>query len=217
MSFWQNFFDEIYLINLDKRLDRYKESLRQLESCETNFKRISAIEDNESGARGLRDTMLLIFNEALKNNYKNILVFEDDVEFVVEPFWVGETIKAVVEELPENYFICYLGGQPTGGFRDYYSAHLLPVNKYFATHAVMYSQQGIKEIMARGLGYPIDNWLVDNIQTEGNCYCVHPMLASQRPDMSDIGKTFINWKPFMDTRHNQQINELNQRLYANKR
>lgn len=218
MLSWQYFFDEIYLINLDKRHDRYMASLRQLDDYGINFKRIAAVEDTESGARGLRDTMLLIFNESLEKNHSNILVLEDDFEFIKEVIWVDEVMNAVVKELPENYLLAYMGGQPTGGFQSYYSAHLLPVFKYFATQSVIYSRQAIKEIMlTREMGYPIDNWLVDNIQTLGNCYAINPMLCSQRPCKSDIGGTFIDWRPFMDMRHEQQIAELNNRLNANIR
>lgn len=212
MLSWHNFFDEIYLINLDKRHDRYLNSVRQFDDFGINFKRISAIED-EQGAKGLRDTMLLIFQEVQEHNYSNILVFEDDFLFIKEKLWIDEVMNAVVNELPPSYLLCYLGGQPTQGFPSYYSAHLLPVKGYFATHAVMYSRQGVNEIMAKQMDYPIDNWLVKEIQEGvGNCYCIHPMICTQKPDYSDIGKAYIDWRPFMDTRHEQKIAELNFKL-----
>jgi len=207
---WINFFSKIYLVNLAKRRDRLFETAEHLEKYEIPFSLFTAIEKPD-GAEGLRDTMNLIFDEAIENNYPNILVLEDDCEFIKEKIWVDETMNGVVEQLPENYLLCYLGGQATGGYSGFYSGNLLPVTKYFATHAVMYSLQGIKEIKARNLGYPIDNWLVDNIQTQGRCYGIHPLLASQRAGYSDIGKAEINWFPFIVPRHEQKINELNAR------
>lgn len=212
MLSWQYFFDQIYLINLDKRHDRYLHSVRQFDDYGIDFKRVAAIHDEESGARGLRDTMLEVFEDAAKKDYNNILVLEDDFVFVKEPQRFHEVMNAAVLELPPNYRLFYLGGQPTAGFSNYYSSHLLPAVKYFATHAVAYSRQVIKEILLKEFDYPIDNWIVANIQTLGNCYCVHPMLASQRPDMSDIGKTFIDWRMFMDARHQQKVNELNNKI-----
>jgi hypothetical protein len=186
--------------------------VRQLDDYNINFKRISAIED-EQGARGLRDTMLHIFNEAIDNNYAHILVLEDDFLFVKEKLWVDEVMSNVVKELPENYLLCYLGGQSTIPFSNYYSGYLIEVKGYFATHSVIYSRQGIKEIMTRGLGYPIDNWLVREIQESiGHCYCVHPLLCGQRPDYSDIGKANIDWTPFIQMRHETRIAELNDKL-----
>lgn len=209
---WLRFFDNIYLINLSHRSDRLLASAELLENYEIPYTRVNAIHDQEQGARGLRDTMVKIFDDALLNNYDNILVFEDDITFVLEKPQVYDTMNKVVEQLPPNYFMCYLGGQPTAGFPNFYSNNLLPAIQFFATHAVMYSKQGIKEIMAREMGYPIDNWMVQHIQTQGNCYCTNPMLASQRPDKSDIGGQFIDWRPFMDTRFSQKLNELHTKV-----
>lgn len=202
---WTDFFGQIYLINLDKRLDRLSESLSQLDEYNIPFKRISAIEDKESGARGLRDTMLLIFNEAIENNYESILVLEDDFQFVENPnSFMGEVVK----QLPENWHMVLLGCQPTTGFHYRKSANLLNLQKAYATHSVAYSKQCIKEIMAREMGYPIDNWLCDEIQVMGQTYCTYPFLCTQRPGHSDIGKTYIDWRPFMDGRYNQKLAEM---------
>lgn len=207
---WTDFFNNIYLINLAKRTDRLLQAVQHLDEYQVPYSLITAIE-KPNGAEGLRDTMNLVFEDAIKNDYSNILVLEDDVLFVKEKYWVDETMKNVIAQIPENYWCCYLGGQPTAGYSNFYSTNLLPVIKYFATHAVMYSIQGIKEIITRGIGYPIDNWLVSEIQTKGHCYAVHPLLASQRPGVSDIGGQFIDWNPFIQIRHEQKINELHGR------
>lgn len=211
IQMWTYFFDQIYLINLSHRTDRLLDTTEQFELYEIPYKRVEAVYNDQQGAEGLRDTMLKIFQDATDNNYERILVFEDDVQFVVEKAIVDATMQGVLEQLPDNFLLLYLGGQPTAGFSNFYTANLLPAIKYFATHAVAYSRQAIKEIMARGMGFPIDNWLVDNIQTLGNCYTVHPLIASQRPGMSDIGKTFIDWRAFIEARHEQKINELQAR------
>lgn len=202
---WTDLIGQIYLINLDKRMDRLSESLSQFEEYEIPFKRIAAIEDKESGARGLRDTMLLIFNEAIEKDYESILVLEDDFQFVENPnSFMGEVIK----QLPENWHMVLLGCQPTTGFHYRQSDNLLNLQKAYATHSVLYSKQCIKEIMTRGMGYPIDNWLCDEIQVLGQTYCTYPFLCTQRPGHSDIGKTYIDWRPFMDGRYNQKLAEM---------
>jgi GR25 family glycosyltransferase involved in LPS biosynthesis len=205
---WIDVLDKIYLINLTKREDRLLQATQDFEEYQIPFSRVTAIEDTEQGARGLRDTMLLIFKEAVEKNYQNILIFEDDVKFVVEPFWFHDTMDRVVAQLPEHYHLCFLGGQASHRFSRFQSPNLLPVIKYFSTHAVMYSLQGMKEILARNLGYPIDNWYVDEIQPMNNCYCVHPLLCSQYAGHSDIGHNFIDWHPFIVPRHAQKIAEM---------
>lgn len=208
---WLDFVDQIYLLNLQKRTDRLLESAKILEEYQISYKIFTAIEKS-NGAEGLRDSMLLLFREALENNYKNILVFEDDFLPVCEPFWLHDTLDKAVQQLPENYHIFFLGGQPSAGFSSRYSANLFPAIKYFSTHSVIYSQQGIKEIMGRELGYPIDNWLVDNIEIIGHCYAVNPLLCTQRSGYSDIGKNEINWDLFITPAYKRKISELDNRI-----
>ena len=209
---WIDFFDEIYVLNLEKREDRLLEITSHFEEYQIPFKRVSAVEDS-NGARGLRDTMVNMFNEAIKKDYENILIFEDDAQFVVGKELVDDTMNKVVTQLPSNYLMCFLGGQPTGGFNSFYSENLLPVVKYFSTHSVAYSKQGIKEIMARNFDYPIDNWYVSDIQSLGNCYAIDPLLCTQRGGFSDIGHNEINWTPFIVPKHQQEINKLKSRAW----
>lgn len=209
-TMWTNFFDKIYLVNLAKRVDRLLESAEILEKYQIPFQIFTATEDGV-GARGLRDTMNLLFDDALYNRYQNILVFEDDVRMVEEPPIFNLIMDKAVSQLPPNYHLFYLGGQPTGGYSYRYATNLLPALKYFATQSVAYSEQGMKEIKGRGLGYPIDNWLVDEIQVLGHCFAVDPLLCSQRKGFSDIGQNEIDWNPFIVAKHQQKIAEMNSR------
>lgn len=207
---WTDSIGQIYLLNLDKRMDRLSDSLKQLDEYNIPFKRISAIEDKENGARGLRDTMLLVFEDAIKNSYESILVLEDDFEFVENPETVESTMSGAIKQLPESWHILFCGCQPTNGFQYRHSANLLNLQKAYATHSVLYSKQGIKEIMAREMGYPIDNWLVDEIQVIGHTYCTYPFLCTQREGESNIGNTYIDWSPFMQPRYQQKLAEMPQ-------
>lgn len=205
---WQSFFNDIIVVNLLKREDRLLQTTKDFEEYSIPFRRVSAVEDNENGARGLRDTMLGIFSEAIEKGHKNILVFEDDAKIVVDKIWFNDTMENIVAQLPENYHLCFLGGQMSVKPSRFYSSNLLPVIKYFATHSVIYSLHGMKEIMGRQMGYPIDNWFVDEIQILGHCYCAHPLLCSQYAGYSDIGKNVIDWHPFIVPRHAQKIAEM---------
>ena len=189
-------------------MDRLLASIEQCEKYEINFKRISAIEDTEQGARGLRDTMLLIFQDAIDNNYENILVLEDDFMFVENKETVDSAMSGAMKQLPENWHLLFGGCQPTAGFMHRQSANLLNLQQAFSTHCVGYSKQGIKEIMSRGMGYPIDNWLVSEIENLGQTYCTYPFLCTQREGMSDIGKQWISWIPFMQPRYEQKLAEI---------
>ncbi len=205
---WLSFIDKVYLVNLAHREDRLLESAKLLEEYQIPYQVFPAIQDREQGARGLRDTMLALFKEALENNHENILVFEDDIKMVEDKQTFDYTMDNAVKQLPENYHLFYLGGQATSGYASVYSTNLLPAINYFATHSVCYSRQGMKEILAMGMGFPIDNWIVKELQPVGNCFAVNPILCSQRPGFSDIGQSEINWNPFIVDRHNQKVAEI---------
>lgn len=207
---WKDFIDKIYLVNLADREDRLLESAKLLSDYDIPYDVFPAIKDTQ-GARGLRDTMLAIFDEALTKNYENILVFEDDVKLIEDKITFHDTLDKAVKQLPENYHLFYLGGQPTVGYSHWHSPNLLPALKYFATQSVVYSKQGIKEIIANDFDFPIDNFLVDKIQIYGRCYAVHPILCSQRAGFSDIGGTQMDWGPFIEPRHNQKVAEINRK------
>lgn len=207
---WKAFIDKVYLVNLAHREDRLLESAKLFEEYEIPYTVFPAIKD-EQGARGLRDTMLALFDEVLANKYENILVLEDDFKMIEDKITFHDVLDKAIKQLPENYHLLYLGGQPTVGYDHWHSDNLLPAIKYFATQSVIYSKQGIKEILALGLDFPIDNSIVDNLQPMGRCYAIHPILCSQRDGFSDIGGQPMNWDVFITPRHNQKVAEINRK------
>lgn len=207
---WLNFVNKTVVLNLDKREDRLLDITDHFEKYEIPFTRVAAIE-NEKGADGLRDTMIKLFTESLDEGIENLLVFEDDCLIVVPPETFHDTMNKATHQLPESYHLLYLGLQATAGFQNFYSPNLLPVQKGYATHSVMYSQQGMREVLASQLQSPIDNHIVDTVQKQGHCYATYPLLCTQRAGVSDIGKSFIDWQPFIEPRFYQKINEMRAR------
>lgn len=201
---WTNYFDRILVVNLRKREDRLLHITAELEKYNIPFELITAIE-NDNGAIGLRDTMLNIFNESIERKEKAILVFEDDAMFLEDP---NATMNAVVEQLPYLWDMVFLGCQPTTGFKYRHSANLLQLDGAFSTHAVMYSLQGMKEIVAQGLDAPIDNCYVLKVEKLQRCYVTYPFLATQREGFSDIGKNIVNWRPFLEQKYTQKLADL---------
>lgn len=204
---WIDFFSDIYVINLAKRTDRLIQITIDFEKYGIPFKRVEAIE-LPSGAEGLMETMKQIFREAIAEKKEHILIFEDDNEFVCGVDQFHLTMENVIAQLPENYIMIFLGCQVTGGATSFHSPNLVCGNQMFSTHAVMYSLQGMKEIMSRGFEYPIDNFYVAKIEKIGRSYFTYPLLCSQYAGFSDIGKNEISWKPFIEAKYQQVINEL---------
>lgn len=204
---WINKIGRIVCLNLLHRTDRLLEFTEMMENYDIPFERVEAIKDQQ-GAKGLRDTMAALFNEEIAKGTEHLLVFEDDAEIIVEKLWFHEYMNKVVSQIPENYHMVFLGCQLTANGCKHFSPNLIQVIKAFSTHAVIYSLQGMREIIARDFGYPIDNWYVEKIQNDGHSYCTNPFLVSQRDGVSDIGGQFISWKPFLEQRFNQKVGQI---------
>lgn len=203
---WINQIDCIYLLNLSKREDRLIQFTEMAEKYAIPFKRFEAIE-MANGAEGLRDSMVKLFTEALEKGYKKILVFEDDCELVQGVEIFHDTMNKVVPNLPELWVMCFLGAQVTGKFIHRYHPNILSATKMFSTHAVLYSERGIKEILANNFDYPIDNYYVEKLEPFRASYIVHPLLATQRSGHSNIYNNEIDWNPFINGSYNQKYAE----------
>src|SRR5438477_1686527 len=97
---WINKIDRIVCLNLQKRTDRLLQFTEQMENYDIPFDRIDAIEDMK-GARGLRDSMVKIFDESIAKEQRHVIVFEDDCDIIQVPIWFHETMNRVMEQVPE--------------------------------------------------------------------------------------------------------------------
>ena len=77
---------QIYLLNLDKDVEKYNHFNKQVNN-KFNYKKISGIEPSDGnkylnkGQLGCLKSHRLIIEDAIKHNHKKILIFEDDVIF----------------------------------------------------------------------------------------------------------------------------------------
>ena len=121
----EKYVDNVYLINMDKDTERLEKVTKECKKFNINFERfrgvdplkISKKELNKyvsktcqnicpNGLIGSGVSHMKIYEDALKNNYKNILVLEDDVYFSEDLY---EELNKAMTELPEDYDILYLG------------------------------------------------------------------------------------------------------------
>lgn len=172
------------LINLPERQDRLDAAKKELDKHGITYEVVPAIK-HHNGAYGL----LLTWQRELKATEGELMIFEDDVVF----------LNDLAIPIPEGFDIIYLGGtamQPM----EYYSQNLLRVKEMRATHAMLISNKCrlrlielIDTITEMGIHKPIDMIIVDEIQKDGNCYCMNPMVAVQRKGWSDIAQQDVDY------------------------
>jgi glycosyl transferase family 25 len=240
-----NYVDNVYLINMDKDIDRLKIVTKECDKVNIKFERFPGIKVSDvsqnildkyipieiqkygpNGMIGCGLSHLFIWQDAIKKNYKNILVLEDDVYFTDD---FNEYLDNVMEELPKDYDILYLG------YKDYFRCEPPKNGKFnyiytpyypLLTHAMIISNKGLKKLIK--IIIKIDkhiDWSIANNANKLNIYASKKKIANQIWINSNNAnlktKTFpkiINY--YLDQIHDcnniPQSYELNFQLYKYK-
>jgi GR25 family glycosyltransferase involved in LPS biosynthesis len=98
--------DAVIYINLEKRKDRKVEMEQELNRMGIKAERFDAIE-HEYGLIGCLESHLEVLKMAKRRKYKNVLVLEDDFEFLVTPEQLKSELKAVLTST--QYDVLMLG------------------------------------------------------------------------------------------------------------
>jgi hypothetical protein len=193
-------FDKVYCINLDHRKDRW-------EQCNTHFTkhgitvdRFPAINGKEvvpngvgkllPGEVGVIRSNYNVVKDAKDNNYKQIVIFEDDVELDPE---FKEKFFSFYSAVPDNWSFIYMGGNHVGG--------IIPVNNKvaqirhsYAIHAICIKNNlfdHILELLKK------EKTQVDvtyaQLQAVFPSYVFRPHLAWQKDGFSDIQGGYMNY------------------------
>lgn len=201
-----NFFKRIYCINLAHRADKWADCLKEFKTLNIEDKiiRFEGIKFDLnkygwiSGRAGCFASHREIINICSKDNVSNVLILEDDVEFINDPI---KNLNLALKELPKDWDIFYLGMNPTSEiFPDpliRISQNLLKVKSALTTHAIAYNKSSYNDILNNiPEGDSIINWLHSNISMDGwfmrhylntkNVFCPNEFLATQRKSVSDI-------------------------------
>ena len=88
------FIDKIFYINLDKRTDRREQIEAELEKMGLEAERYPAIYTPHSGILGCSISHLNLIKISKEKKYRNVLILEDDFEFVVSK----EKMESSLEE-----------------------------------------------------------------------------------------------------------------------
>ena len=203
-----SYFDKVYCVNLDRRPERWEESLIEFEKFGLeNIERVSAVDGNKiimskyntsilPSELGLVLTNIHILKEAKEKNYNSILILEDDVVFTDEI----NNISQYMEKLPSNWDMLYFGGnhnthmgvKPPQTIND----KVCKLHNTYTTHCIGINKT-IFDILLKVLEkyrHPLDVEYA-NMQKIFNIYSFYPAMALQRVGYSDIQKGVrdYNW------------------------
>lgn len=192
----KNFFQKGYYINLDRRTDRNKEFINQMDAHSLGdfFERVSALDGiNEPDAMKRHSycsaTYYKLFERIYDEGYETVLIFEDDASFYHKHNKPALTIiEEALDEIKSfpDWNLIYLGGCPLFQI-EIISENLAKVEWVLGTHAVGYKRDTIKYVLDKYKPFmdgAIDAWYGNVPQLKK--YIVNPSCVYQRPSISDL-------------------------------
>ncbi len=200
---FNNYFDNIFCINLDKRKDRWVSFNEEMKKNSiNNIVRYQGINGNEiynptkllNGEFGVLLTHLSLIKECKKRNYKSVLIFEDDL-ILNENY---NNLELYMNQMPNDWDFIYFGGNHIYGEKpDKISENILKLNYTVALHCVAIKNTMFDIIINKLNSFEkqVDAYYAE-LHKKCNSYGVTPNLATQKEDYSDIQNKIVNYKNF---------------------
>ena len=188
-------FDLVYCINLDKRTDRWENSLKEFSKLNVNVQRFSAIDKPDNPVLGCYLSHFNLIKKAAEEN-KNILIFEDDVEFTCvstnkdQNEFKMEYIEKALSELCKlpTWDMFFLGGNPMTYFYQI-SPHLAKLTRCYSLQAYGINKNYAKflvNVLEKSMANPIDVIFSDYLMPVNNMFISVPMVAIQKAGFSNL-------------------------------
>lgn len=188
--------DKTYLINLPYRTDRLRVSKKQLEQAGIEYTlfpaidarkmKIVGVDEKNQGLVGCFLSHFFILQEAVINNYKKIVVFEDDI-IMVDNF--KSKYEEAISQISNKWQMLYLGYyERTGEGKLKVSENITIPKNTWGTHAYMLQNDGIKIMYdnLQEIKTHIDIQIGSDIVPKMYTYCIYPALCHQSGIKSDI-------------------------------
>ena len=159
--------------------------------------RVPAIK-HEQGWKGLVLTLHKLFTDLQPT--EPILVLEDDCYMVRDISYMHKAIA----QLPLNFDMLLLGANLKGNVHKRHR-HLYRISGAWTTHAVYYNPNFIRRITPHlpDLPIPIDEWYRRVVHPLRRSFVVAPMVAYQRPSISDIEGTHNDYTNIFEASNRQ--------------
>ena len=229
-----DYFDKIICINLDKRTDRWTESLEQFKKAGIEVERFSAVYGNPrkwvhvkdrtagkdpsdinyikpesfGGVAGCIASHTDIWKLAKEKGWKNVLIIEDDCDFIDN---ITTVIHEKMKEVPNDWDLLYFGGvHETRGGRFIPKkitenvvkcARMITTTCYAINTNIVDMALDIVFKEEPWFHTAIDGYLGAYIQPKCNAYAFHPPIAWQRGSHSDIQDGFRDYSTRMKVKY----------------
>ena len=207
MSYVNKVVDKVYVINLDRDTERLQKTKQQLDKLNIEFTRFPAILGAQvktsnhltdfclkyctDGIKGCAMSHKTIWEDMLKNNYKHVLVLEDDVSFSDD---FEHLFKTGWDQVPKDFDMFYLGcnfncddshtipkvyNEVLGQVPKRINSHILRVYGSIGFHGYIISNECAKKVKHLPIHNHIDAQMVEWINKHKmNAYSMKPLIIN---------------------------------------
>lgn len=209
-----DYFDKVYLLNLNRRDDRLKTSTKKMQYCDIEFERFGATDGSvmkkiwESFSKdnkyfknpnyvGCAISHLSIYRDAIEKGYKRILIVEDDNCILKN---ANVEFSKIVPQIPK-WELLYLGFIPLsddGSIWDYnvfekMSNNIGKAKNFWGLYGYGITSDLMKEVLnTYNMEFPmeLDRYFVKHIQPRGKSFSIVPQIfAASDDEFSDNSGT----------------------------
>jgi len=202
-----NKIDKVMYINLDHRTDRRREIEEELSNYGIPFERFSAINDTDYGALGCAKSHLEILKIAKSHGYANILILEDDFQFIVskESFYksisdllynnINFDVCLLSYNIKSPKFIAYSNYDFLYKVKSSLCASGYLVNYHYYDTLIECFQKSVDLIEStKNTRLYACDMVWQQYQYKGNWFCFKNRIGIQRVSYSDIEKIVVEYK-----------------------
>lgn len=201
-----DFFDKIYCINLDRRTDRWESCIKEFKKNNMTVERTSAVDGKDiqskndwmTGPRiGCCKSHVDILKKMIENNWKKILILEDDIEFIDN---FREIFCEKIAYVP-NYDILYLCGNNPKNIKTI-NEYVAKTTSVLSTGAYAVSINFAQNIIPKIEEFtdPIDCIYAQNTPNY-KCYIFKPYLSTQKKGFSDIENRVTDYSAVINSNY----------------
>lgn len=196
---------KIVYINLDHRTDRKEQIENEMQKMDiNNFERFPAIYCKPpKGTVGASKSFLSVLKNAAEKNYKNVLILQDDVQFIKDKEYFENTLENLFTKSP-NFDVCLLGcGNESAIISEGNDLHrcvfaqqataVLVNGHYINTLIDLYEASiPLLEKTMKHWVYALDMVWNNKMKTD-NWICAIPKLVKQRSSFSDCRNAIVDY------------------------
>lgn len=219
MSFLNSIVDKVYVINLERDTKKMTSVSKEFENQNINFERFNAIDgkligdDNRFtnicnkycpvGAKGCALSHRTIWENALKNNYESIAVFEDDILFDKN---FSNTLQLNYNNIPKDFDVIFLGSSFQCGDTSLYNRFLetvlninntrineniLKVSGCCGIYAYIISKKCMEQFVKEKIEFHIDQDMIKHIRKHNlKSYAFQPVIVETSIEDSNLTSKF---------------------------